>query len=116
MEERKAGGILDVLKKERWRETEAQAVVDAWERSGKSLSGFAREHGLDRNRLSRWRCRLGTGGAVRFHPARLVEGRWEGERVDTIEVVLLDGRRVRVGAGFATEDLERVLSVLEDRA
>jgi hypothetical protein len=30
-----------------------------------------------------------------------------------IEVVLLDGRRVRVPAGFASEDLERVLRVVE---
>jgi hypothetical protein len=35
--------------------------------------------------------------------------------VGAIEVVLLDGRRVRVAAGFAADDLERVLRVLEDR-
>jgi hypothetical protein len=31
----------------------------------------------------------------------------------SIEVVLLDGRRVRVASGFASEDLERVLRVVE---
>jgi hypothetical protein len=33
----------------------------------------------------------------------------------SIEVVLLDGRRVRVPSGFASEDLERVLQVVEER-
>lgn len=116
MEEGRTGGISDVLKKSRWRETDARAVVGAWEGSGKSLSGFAREHGLERNRLSRWTSRLKAGESVRFHLARLVEGRRGGEGADAIELVLLDGRRVRIPAGFAASDLERVLAVLEDRA
>lgn len=32
-----------------------------------------------------------------------------------MEVVLVDGRSVRVPAGFATEDLRRILIVLEGR-
>jgi hypothetical protein len=52
---------------------------------------------------------------VRFHPVRLVGGK-EGEHREAIEVVLVDGRRVRVPAGFAAADLERVLAVLEGRA
>jgi hypothetical protein len=50
---------------------------------------------------------------VRFHPVRLVEPRREECGSDAIEVVLLDGRRVRVPAGFAADDFERVLAVLE---
>lgn len=47
--------------------------------------------------------------------AIIVEGQ-RGERPEAIELVLVDGRRVRVPEGFAAEDLERVLAVLEGRA
>lgn len=118
MAEQGRRGISGVFGKSYWREPEALAVVDAWERSGKSLSRFAREHGLVPNRISRWASRLkaGSGGGMRFHPVRLVEGHRGGERPDAIEVVLADGQRVRVPAGFAAADLERVLAVLEGRA
>jgi hypothetical protein len=50
---------------------------------------------------------------MRFHRVRLVEAqdRWHqgGEK---IEVVLPDGRLVRVPPGFAPEDLQQVLRVL----
>ena len=72
-------------------------------------------------RLVRWSERLqgGSRGSVRFHPVRLVGGEREGERGgerDAIEVLLLDGRRVRVREGFSSEELGRVLEVLEGRA
>jgi hypothetical protein len=51
---------------------------------------------------------------LRFHPVELV-GNATALEVGAIEVVLLDGRRVRVAAGFAGDDLARVLRVLEDR-
>ena len=51
---------------------------------------------------------------MRFHPVRLVGGN-AGEGGEAIEVVLVDGRRVRVPAGFVASDLERVLAVLEGR-
>jgi hypothetical protein len=50
---------------------------------------------------------------LRFHPVELV-GSAAALQTTAIEVVLLDGRRVRVAAGFAADDLERVLQVLED--
>jgi hypothetical protein len=37
------------------------------------------------------------------------------EETEPLEVVLGNGRRVRVPAGFAAEDLQRVLDVLERR-
>jgi hypothetical protein len=111
-----------------WREADARQVVKAWRSSGQALSQFAAARGLKAGRLSRWARRLGrravgrrgagAAGArplkLRFHPVELV-GSATGLQRSLIEVVLRDGRRVRVPAGFASDDLERVLQVLEER-
>jgi hypothetical protein len=52
---------------------------------------------------------------MRFHPVRRVEPERLDPQPGTIEVVLLNGRRVRVPPGFVAEDLVRVLEVLEGR-
>lgn len=112
-----------------WREADARHVVEAWRRSGQSLSRFAAAQGVKAARLARWASRLGKravgarghGSAgparlkLRFHPVELV-GNATAFETSAIEVVLLDGRRVRVAAGFASDDLERVLRVLEERS
>ena len=117
MSKRRTAGISKVIGKRRWAEADARIVVSSWQRSGKRVSEFAREYGLTSQRLVRWSERLqgGSRGSVRFHPVRLVGGERGGER-DAIEVVLLDGRRVRVREGFSSEELGRVLEVLEGRA
>jgi len=113
MSNRMTAGISKVIGKRRWAEADAQIVVSAWRRSGKGISEFAGENGLSVQRLRRWSERVqgGSSGKVRFHPVRVLGG----ESV-AIEVVLLDGRRVRVGEGFSSEELGRVLEVLEGRA
>lgn len=121
MARQRTDGLGAVVGKRYWREAEGRAVVTAWHRSGEALSRFARVHGLKAERVARWAARLaaGTSGVVRFHPVRLVEPRRSGsgsERGEALEVLLVDGRRVRVPAGFAAEDLARVLAVLEGRA
>jgi hypothetical protein len=114
----------------RWREAQARPVVQAWRTSGLALSRFAADHGVSPSRLSRWARRLGTqqpvkprelergcasasGRKLRFHRVDLVGS--ERGHSDVIEVVLRDGRRVRLPAGFSAEDLGRVLEVLEQR-
>ena len=121
MWKRRTAGISKVIGKRRWAEADARNVVSSWQRSGKRVSEFAREYGLTSQRLVRWSERLqgGSRGSVRFHPVRLVGGEREGERGgerDAIEVLLLDGRRVRVRERFSSEELGRVLEVLEGRA
>ena len=115
MSRRGTEGISSVVQRRRWKESEGQLVVTAWKQSGKPMTVFAREHGLVVQRLSRWVARLGrsSNGRVRFHRVQLVGGL--RERNAAIEVVLVDGRRVVVPEGFAAEELERVLGVLEGR-
>ncbi len=111
MAQGRIGDISKALEKRRWSESDADAVVSAWRRGGKRISEFADENGLSAERVRRWSVRLEGGGKrkVRFHPVRLVGG---GESAP-IEVELLNGRRVRVRAGFSSEELRRVLEVVE---
>lgn len=107
--------FLEVVGKRRWSEQEARIVMSAWRGSGETMWAFAREKGLVAERLYRWARQLRGGPtSVPFHPVRLVGGirAVEGRR---IEIVLVDGRRVRVGEGFSPEELDRVLDVLEGR-
>lgn len=107
--------VLRVAARRYWRAADAQVMVEAWRRSGESLSAFARRYGVHGKRLARWAARVETSPrrAVSFHPVRVVaaagRSRPGGE---TIEVVLPDGRSVRVRPGFAPEDLHQVLLVL----
>jgi hypothetical protein len=41
-----------------WREPDAQHALGAWQASGLSLAAFARQHGLQVQRLRRWKQRL----------------------------------------------------------
>ena len=115
---RRTEGITRIIQKRRWSEVDARLVVSATQASRKSLSSFARKYGLRPARILRWSARLRgqSNGRLRFHPVRLVEPDHGDHRPGTIEVVLLDGRRVRVPQGFAAEDLVRVLEVLEGAA
>ncbi len=110
--------IEDVLGKRYWREAEARKVVEAWRRGGRTLAGFAREHGVEAARVARWvaRLRAGEGArAVRFHPVRVVGSTLPVAR-PALEVVLGNGCSVRVPTGFAADDLRKVLEVLDELA
>jgi hypothetical protein len=50
---------------------------------------------------------------MRFHPVRVADHDRGGG--STIEIRLVGGPRVRVPPGFQTEDLRRVLAVLDPR-
>ena len=112
---RRTEEIRGTIRKRRWSEAEARLVVSASQASGKSVSSFAREYGLQPSRIWRWLARLKgeSKGGMHFHPVRLVEPEHVDPGPGTIEVVLLNGRRVRVPQGFVAEDLVRVLEVLE---
>ena len=95
-----------------WREGNAREVVEAWRRSGDTLAGFCRSHGLSSKRLARWAARLDDDKPVQFHPVRLT-----GVGADTahpmLEIELAGGATVRLPAGFALDDLRHILSAFE---
>ena len=110
--------VRQVVDRVYWREADARILVDAWRKSGETLSGFARRQGVERKRLARWVRRLqgAAGGPLRFHPVRLVGGLAETGSGVPIDIELAGGQRVRVTHGFQTEDLRRVLAVLAEAA
>jgi len=105
------GIIRSTARSRYWREEDARVVVDAWRESGASLAGFCRSHGVASARLSRWAARLGREAAVRFHPVRLTTGGESAPRAG-LEIEFPDGTTVRLPAGFALDDLRRILSAL----
>lgn len=114
MADKERAAVKRVAGRRYWRGSEARVVVDAWRASGEGLAAFARRYGIQPRRVSRWARELEERGEpVRFHPVQVVG---QGERVrgeeSRIEIELGDGATVRVSAGFAAEDLARVLEVL----
>jgi hypothetical protein len=99
-----------------WHEADARAVIETWRQSGETLAAFARRRGLNRRRLVRWvsRLRASEPAPMQFHPVRVTGEDTSGRRAAAIEIDLGPRRRVRVTPGFATEDLRRVLAVLEE--
>ena len=112
---RKARQLRELAHRSYWQEEDARRIVDAWHRSGETVSRFAGALGLDPRRVSRWAARLDDGtSAVRFVPVRVTEEP-RASRGGAIEIDLPSGRRLREPPGFATDDLRRVLAVLAER-
>ena len=125
----------------RLRETHWRRVLAAWAESGLTQTGFCRERGLSLSAFGWWKGELarrdaerglrqkakgdarGSGGkATGFLPVRLVGSReagGAGEQVGIgdgcigLEVVLVNGRRVRVGSAVDGDLLAKVVRVLE---
>jgi hypothetical protein len=112
---RKKDELAEIASRVYWREAEARHVVEAWQRSGESLTRFAARLGLDRRRVSRWAARLAPpGDAVHFVPVRVAAPPPEA-RGAAIHLELGPGRRLRLAPGFAADDLRRVLAILDER-
>lgn len=108
--------IKKIAERQRWRADDARVMVEAWESSGESVSDFARRHGLRGERISRWASRIQKRekDGLSFHQVRLVESQDRSHPDMKIEVLLADGRSVRLPHGFAPEELQKVLRVLEE--
>ena len=102
----------------RWTEQDARSALAALQRSGKAVSVFAAEHGLDPQRLYSWRRRLGKAEPTTFQevivrPAARISVR-DGDA--PFEVVLPSGVVVRVPTAFDATALARLLEVLRTGA
>ena len=84
------------------------------QRSGKAVSVFAAEHGLDPQCLYSWRCRLGKAERTTFTEliVRPPPGISVTDGDAAFEIGLPAGGGVRVPASFSTAALERLLEVL----
>lgn len=100
-----------------WREQDAELVLSAWEESGRSLASFAREWGINRARLTRWRQVLAdrapsTSPSPAFHPVHVLAAE-DGPRASGLELLLANGRRIVVPRGFDEDTLKRLLRLVE---
>jgi hypothetical protein len=111
----KTESVAEVAARRYWRERDARVVVEAWRNSGESVAAFARRHHVERRRVAWWAGRIeGSAPApVRFHPVRLAKPDDGGGA--PIEIHFGGGQRVRVFPGFQTDDLRRVVAVLDGR-
>jgi transposase-like protein len=92
----------------RWTEQDARSALAALERSGKSVSIFAAEHGLDPQRLYMWRRRLAGGERTTFQEVIVRPS----VGAPAFEVLLASGVVVRVPSSFDGDALARLLEVL----
>ena len=95
-----------------------QRLVSEQGRRGQSVAAFCREHQLSASHFYWWKKRLGASGAERFVEVKLATaaptlGAAEDRRV---EVVLRNGRSLRVGPGFDPELVRALAAVLESAA
>jgi transposase-like protein len=98
----------------RWTERDAREVIAALDRSGKPVSVFAAEHGMDPQRVYLWRRRLGGAERTTFQElvVRAPAGRFAAAESGTFEIVLASGDVVRVPPSFDSTALGRLLEVL----
>lgn len=114
--------------------TDWVALIDEWRESGLGLRAFCDQNGLNFGTMSGWaykrthkpaleqaRREVGaaedTPAAAAFVPVRVVEVEPQQKSSDRsgVEVVIGEGRRIALGAGFDAETLRRVVVVLEGR-
>ena|ERR1700687_3514049 len=100
----------------RVRETGMAVLIDQWRAEGSTARAFAREHGVSKSTLFRWRRRLAANGSARpakagtLVPVHVVSAPEPG--ASAIEVTLLTGDRIRIGNGVTPETLRCVVQVL----
>lgn len=96
--------------------------VRRWRQSGRTAAVYASERGLHAGTLAAWASKLrdvatADGGAERtpsaFLPVRVTTPRPSQSAGADVEIVLNNGRRVRVGGDFQSEQLARLLAVVE---
>ena len=106
------GRARDEQKERQWRQWIAE-----WRASGLSVQAFCARHDLAPARFYHWRRVLERRAAeepAAFVPVRVVADAVPAQ-ASALEVVLTDGRVVRVAPGFDAATLRQLLAVLEGR-
>ena len=101
-----------------------RGVIGKWKASGQGVTAFCREEGLGAASFYAWRRRL-SGETPRkralkgpafpsteFTPVRVVD-RNGGHGTDAVEIVLRNGRRLRLSAQFEVKFMAELAAALE---
>src|SRR5437868_2754356 len=91
-------------------------LVREWERSGLTVRAFCEEQGVSEPSFYAWRRTLQdrTATAPNFVPVRVTAEPAMDRRPGDVELVLADGRLLRLGPGFDAATLQRLLAVLRE--
>jgi transposase len=106
------GRARDERKESQWRRW-----ISQWRTSGLSVRAFCARHGLATASFYNWRRVLERRATERpaFVPVRVVPDT-PPPQAGALELVLADGRAVRVAPGFDAATLRQLLAVLEGDA
>jgi hypothetical protein len=105
------GRPRDERKAQQW-----QLWINEWQRSSLSVQTFCAQRGLARPSFYAWRRTLEQRAATKtaFVPVQVVADAVPAQS-SALEVVLADGRTVRIAPGFDVATLQQLLAVLEGR-
>ena len=105
------GRVRDERKERQWRRW-----INDWRASGLRVRDFCARHGLATASFYNWRRALERRVAEEpaFVPVQVVADAVPAQ-ASALEVVLVDGRAVRVAPGFDAATLRQLLAVLEGR-
>ena len=107
--------VAEVARKAYWRQRDAEIVLAAFAQNGGTMMGFAKECGVNPEKLYRWHRKLGsrrqelTPAASTFHPLLVVDQ----DASDAGVEVVVGGLRVAVHRGFDEQTLLRVVRLLD---
>lgn len=99
------------------REPYWRMVIGRWRRSGQSVRAFCRAEGINEPKFYWWRRRLEQADQHKpsFLPVHVVRDDADPPATGTIEVVLANGRSLRVPPGFDPQTLLSLVEILEAR-
>src|SRR3954468_10316930 len=99
------------------REAHWQRVLARWKRSGLSARAFCRAEGVSEPSFYGWRRKLDQAGQQKpaFLPVHVVAEEAKEPATGGIEIVLANGRCLRVRPGFDPHTLVTLLDLLEVR-
>jgi hypothetical protein len=97
------------------RESYWRIVIGRWRRSGQSVRTFCRAEGISEPSFYGWRRRLEPADQPKpaFLPVHLVANQADQPATQAIEVVLVNGRTLRVSPGFDLHTLMTLVEILE---
>lgn len=126
------------MARQRLRAEQWASLIEQWRAGGLSLPAFCERHGLRKGTMQNWvykpALKLAVEEARRaaqtpcetpaeivelaeptsaFLPVKIVEVATEPKRHAPIEVILRQGRRIRVRRGFDPQTLRQVVAILE---
>jgi hypothetical protein len=90
-------------------------VIGRWRRSGRSVRAFCRAEGISEPKFYWWRRRLEQSEQPKpsFLPVHIVAHDADQPATPAIEVVLANGRSLRVPPGFDPHSLRALVEILE---